>query len=402
MMKRAGILLLFFALCGLPGCGRTISGQEQETRIIDISSTEAIPISMTQDIRETEALLERDISVNRGEVELLKDGNAEEEIAVLEAVIRNTDYEIFQISYSEPMAQYSYRNQLYAHNLQQGTEALIYDNAEAYWMNEVRANESYLYWVEYVYGESGVCYKVMQYPLNGGDISCIAQRDGGEVSELCLAVSDHFLTWYDIFQNGRVEIVIFDIEKQEFRETKEIDALPGGAVTIFAPYVRLEIEEDCITYFLEDEQDRLYIRRENLYTGQKDTLLLGDKSAYNKLAGCFSDGRYIGWHTDYGWGSYYFYQMDSGELYSWDVKKDGMYVFSKFLFSGRFCFYNSSSEDNGVYEWDLSAGQVYRQELDDGRGMQFQQYGEGLLALEVRFEDRVELVNVCSDGLADD
>lgn len=40
------------------------------------------------------------------------------------------------------------------------------------------------------------------------------------------AVSEHFLTWYDIFRDGRVEIVVFDIEKQEFREREEIAELP--------------------------------------------------------------------------------------------------------------------------------------------------------------------------------
>lgn len=40
------------------------------------------------------------------------------------------------------------------------------------------------------------------------------------------AVSEHFLTWYDIFRDGRVEIVVFDIEKQEFREREEIAKLP--------------------------------------------------------------------------------------------------------------------------------------------------------------------------------
>lgn len=398
MIKKTGILFLFLLLWGLPGCSQATSGQEQETQIIDISSAETIPISIAGDIRETEALLEKDISVKKEVTDSVKDGDIGEKVVYLETVIRNTDYEFYQISYSELMAQYSYRNQLYTRNLQQGAEVLIYDNSEAYWLNEVSANDSYLYWVEYVHGENAPCYKVMQYSLDSGNVSCIAQRDGGEVSELCLAVSEHFLTWYDIFRDGRVEIVVFDIEKQEFREREEIDELPGGTVTLSAPYVRLKIVEDCITYFLEDAQEQLYIRRENLNTGQKVTLLLGDKSAYSKLAGCFSDGQYIGWHTDYGWGSYYFYHMDDGKLYSWDVKKDGMYVFSKFFSNGKFYFYNSS-EDNGIYVWDLSSGQTYRQGLGDGRGMQFEQYGEELLALEVQFEDRVELVNVCGADL---
>lgn len=39
---------------------------------------------------------------------------------------------------------------------------------------------------------------------------------------------------------------------QEFREADYAADIPGGSIT--APYGRLEIVEDCITYFLEDEQ----------------------------------------------------------------------------------------------------------------------------------------------------
>lgn len=390
--------MLILLLCGLPGCGREASGQMPENREMDIIAAEVIPFSVAQHAQETEALLESGVCVSKDAVFPVDEGNIGEKADLPETIICNGDSVFSWVSYSEPMAQYPYRNQLYSRQLQQEEpQSLIYDTSEAYWINEVTANDDYLYWVEAVSGETDVCLKVMQYQLEDGAISCIAQREAADTSGICLAVSERFLTWYDSFQDDRIEIVVYDIEKQEFREADYAADIPGGSVA--APRGRLEIVEDCITYFLEDEQGQLYIRRENLCTGQRDTLLLGDRRAYPKLAGCFSDGRYIGWYTEYGWGSWFIYDMDSEKLYSWDVKEDGMYVFSTFFADGKLFINNRNNEDNGVYVWNPASGQVYRQDLGDGCGMRFRQYREDSLTLEVRYEDRVELIHVCSDNL---
>lgn len=395
MAKKICSMIVVLLLCILPGCRRAVSEHEQNNQIMDVSHLEAVHLSI-EDVQEVEELLKEEVCIKKTEaLSINVEDIGEENYAELETVIRNSDYEFFHIMYSAKMSQFSYRNQIYMRSLQQDRNILIYDTSEAYWVNEVCANDNYLYWVEYISG-ADTCYKVMQYQLNSGEISCIAERDSG-TSELCVEVSDRFLTWYDIFTDGRVEIVVFDIEKQEFMERKGSD-VPGGSVLLYALYERLMIMEDCITYFTEDEEEKLYIRRENLRTGQMDTLLLGDKKAYGKLAGCFSDGRYIGWHTDYGWGSYYFYDMDTGALYCWDVKNDGMYVFSKFFSSGNL-YFNNGKEDC-VYVWNLPTGKACRQNYGEGTGMYFGQYGAGLLDLEVRFEDRVELLTLCGDGLS--
>ncbi|MDE7222691.1 MAG: hypothetical protein K2O34_02780 [Acetatifactor sp.] len=397
MTGRRTTLFLTCLIClALSGCSWTTP--QQNNLFIDVSNMEAIPLSINQNVQDTEVLLEEGVIVKKESILNAQDKDlADADCFALETVVRNKDYEFLRTSYSEVMAQFPYRNQIYMSSLQQDNKALIYDTSEAYWINEMRANDNYLYWLEHLNGETDICYRVMQYQLDSGKINCIAERNGGEVFEPCMEVSDRFLTWYDIFRDGSVETTVFDIEKQEFMARKNIEDITGGFVTLYGPYERLKLVDDCITYFLENEEGRLYVRRENLCTGQTSTLSLGDKKQYRKLAGCFSDQRYIGWHTEYGWGNYYFYDMDKGELYSWDVKKDEMCVFSKFFSSGR--LYINNSEDDSVYAWELDKGQIYRQGYGDGTGMQFGQFGEGQLDLEVRFDDRVELLTLCEDGL---
>ncbi|MBD5527406.1 MAG: hypothetical protein HDR02_03230 [Lachnospiraceae bacterium] len=387
MFKKVGLLFLIFLLCGLSGCGRAATAQNQEEhRITDISSIEAETLSMAGNIQEIGTLkgdefILADADVFARHVENVGPGNHTE----LELVIRNADSAFYQIVYAEDMAQYSYRNQIYMRPLGKDEDTLLYDTSDAYWLNEICANDTYLYWVEYVSSTTsdGIenYIKVMQCRLDNGDISCIAERKSSEYYEICLAVSDRFLTWYDIHMHDTaVELVVFDIEKQEFQErTDTDDDIQGLAVTLYNPYVVLKTTENCITYFMQDDQEQLYIRREDLHTGATDTFLLGKTKPYYKIAACYSDSRYIGWYTDYGdRGDYYFYDTVSEKLYLWNVKKDDMYVFSNFFCRGKLYFNNTN--DHNVYVWDLSTGQVYRQSFGED-AYWIRSYGDNLLYL---------------------
>ena len=372
MRKKTGLLFFVLLLCGLSGCSRAAAAPGQEEhRMTDISSAEAETLSMAGNIQETETLKEdriilTDEDIFARHVESVPSGS----YTSLDTVIRNTDRIFFQISYSENMAQYTYRNQLYMRSFGQDEDTLLYDTSNAYWLNEICANDTYLYWVEYVSSTTsdGIenYIKVMQCRLDNGDISCIAERDGTEFSEICLEVSDRFLTWYDIHMHDSVvELVVFDIEKQEFQERIDTESdYQGLTVTLYNPYVGLKITENCVTYFMQDDQEQLYIRREDLDTGTTDTFLLGKIKPYHQIAACYSDSRYIGWYTDYGErGDYYFYDTDSEKLYLWNVKKDGMYVFSSYFCRGKLYFNNT--DDHNIYVWDLSTGQVHCQNFGE-------------------------------------
>lgn len=388
MFKKAGLFFLVLLLYGLPGCSRAAStpGQE-EHRITDISSMEAETLSITENIQGTTDLGEDEFTLMKAEIyaDHVEDIGPGYHIE-MPAIIRNTDSIFYQIEYYEDMAQDTYRNQIYMRSLGQDEDVLLYDTSNAYWLNEISANDTYLYWVEYVYfrtpENTDVHFKVMQYRLDNGDINCIAEINGAEYCEMSLEVSDRFLTWYNVHMyDPSVEVVVFDIEKQAFQERADIDGdIQGLAVTLYNPYAGLKTTENCITYFMKDDQEQLYIRRENLLTGATDTILLGVHKPYQKIGGCFSDSRYMGWHTEYGQGDYYFYDTVSEKLYRWDVKKDGMYVFSKYFCRGK--LYINNTDDNNVYVWDLPTGQVLRQNFGDD-AYWIRSYGDDQLYLEI-------------------
>lgn len=395
MFKKVGLLFLIFLLCGLSGCGQAVSAPGQTAQLTDISSLEAESVSMIQNIQETETLLGDEVPVMIDEVLAAYAGDVGAgSCANVGIVVRNTDYVFFQISYSEQMAQYTNRNKIYAHSLQRDEDILVYDTSDAYWINEMRANDTHLYWVEYLSEDPNARYRIMQYQLDNGELSCIAENDGTEYSEISSMLSERFFVWYEVPMNGPYQIFVFDIEKQEIRERDVLSAVPGHTMTLYPAFSYLWIVEDCITYFTQDEQEQIYIQREDLPTGQIECFLLGEADPYRKVCGCFSDGRYVGWHFQYELRQFYFYDTVQQKLYHWDMKKDGMYSFSEFLCDGRFYFNNT--EDKKVYVWDLPTGQVYCQHLDDG--FWFRQYGENKFYLGTSSFDCKSVLPICTDA----
>ncbi len=387
MCKKINLLFFILLLCGLSGCSRAAAAPEQgQHRMTDISSAEAEILSMTGSIQETETLMGDRIILTDEEIfarhaESVPPGS----YASLDTVIRNRDRIFFQISYSEEMAQYTYRNQLYVRSLGKDEDTLLYDTSDAYCLNGICANDMYLYWVEYVSSPKSdgagvsVSFKVMQCQLDNGNISCIAERNGDDYYDMSLQVSDRFLTWYDVHiqdPEPTVELVVFDIEKQRFQERTAVEGdIQGLTAALYNSY--MGITENGITYFLKDDREQLYIRRENLDTGATDTILLGETKPYDKIAACFSDSRYIGWYTDYGdRGDYYFYDTDSEKLYLWNAKKDGMYIFSNYFCGGKLYFNNTAN--HYVYVWDLPTGQVRCQNFGED-AYWIRSYGDGNL-----------------------
>ena len=176
---------------------------------------EAESVSIVQNIQETEPLRGDEFYIMCEEVLAANAGDiAPEDYANVEKIVRNADYVFYQISYSKQMEQNQYRNKIYAHCLQQDKDVLIYDTSEAYWINEIMANNTHLYWVEYISDGTNVCYRVMQYQLDNGNISCIAERDITEFSDMCLGLSERFLIWDDMHSDGRVEIVVLILKSR--------------------------------------------------------------------------------------------------------------------------------------------------------------------------------------------
>lgn len=229
----------------------------------------------------------------------------------------------------------------------------------------------------------------MQYELATGEVSCIAERNSEEVFEICLAASDDYVTWYDDFWDGRTEIVIYDVKK------KEAHTLSG--VKKFSAYARLDIVDGGITYFSEDEKGNIFVNRYVLDSGKADALMLGKINLPEKLEVCSSTDKYMGWRTDGGTvgRSYYFYDVESGTLYSLRESK-GIHVFSAWL--SDYLYLNChDSEGYTLYVCDLSEGRSWQEKLE-GHGMQFREYGDGQVYLEVRTDDEVKLMAIDVPG----
>lgn len=378
--------LSFTGVLLLAGCaGKGASGgtvEQLSDAPVDCSEAVEVIISSEEGVQDT--LLQESFSEKKGE-------RNEKTYYEVDVCRRNEESGFYTVSYGEDMTQFTFLNQIYHVNLETKAEEMLYETREAYWLNEFEATDGFLYWVEYIWTEAeeescGTVYRIMQYELATGEVRCIAERDSEEVLEICLAVSEQYVTWYDDYQEGRTEIVIYDIERQKFR------TLPG--VKKFSAYARLDIVDGGITYFCEDEKGNISVNRYVLDSGKTDVLMLGKMNASEELLFCFSTDRYMGWQTDCGavkGDCYYFYDRESGVLYSFREDK-GINVFSAWI--SDYLYLNCyDSEGYTLYVCDLPGGSTWQEDME-GYGMQFREYGDGQVYLEVRMKDEVKLMTI--------
>ena len=360
-MKKTDKKLLFVlgaALLILGGCSSPGSADVRQLNQQPVDRSGASAIVLEQEPGEENDLLREIFSVDNGDGE-----EGEGKYSNVSESVGNGKEFFYIKSYSEEMAQFSYLNQIYRYDPEQDQSVLLYETEEAIWVNEPVAASDSIYWVEYLPEEGNMVYNVMRLGLDTGDAKCIAERN--DSAEICLSASDEYVTWLDRTPDGdSAEIVVYDIEKQEFLPIEE-------DVRVSEPYDRLDIVEGGITYFSEDEAGKLYINRYDLAAKEKEVLLLGDRKDYDRLAGCFSDSEYIGWFEQYSWGPYYLYHKESGTLYRMEPPK-GMSVFAARVSAGRFYVLSSVSGEQALYVCDPVSGDNWCQELpQDSVGLRF-------------------------------
>ncbi len=356
------VLLLLLLLPGLSGCGLRKAGNRDYT----LESTEAVTLPFPGNAVETSNLLKEKCTV-------WKSNYSQEKAELYEQAIANGEWETepytfysvwdcaankngayYVREWDELMAQNPYAYQIYRHNEEKEDDSLLYEAPEVYLLNEFYANDSCLYWVEYKFDPDE--YWVMQYDLATDEAKCLAVRPSGEWYEICLSVNNNYVTWYDHNKDGSVNIAVYNVQDQE------LEVIQDESIIKYMPYERLPVIDGGITYFTGDKEDRIFVNRYQLDTRICTRLLLGNKSVWPKLAGCFSDSAFLGWYTDYSTGTYYFYNMENGELWCLESSKD-LRIFSECLLDGKFCFYNSANEK--IYTYDLTTQDAMYQVLPD-------------------------------------
>lgn len=380
-------ILIFVSLLvfGLTGCAAQEASGEVVRQLNDepIDCAEATELKVFQEEEAWDELLRESFSEK-------KEGSDGSAHYVVDVCRRNEESGFYSVSYEEDMAQFAFLNQIYRVDLATEDREMLYETGEAYWLNEFEVNNNFLYWVEYVWtdteeGSYGTLYRVMQYELATGEVSCIAERSAEEVFEICLAASERYVIWYDDYLDGRKEIAVYDIEGQE------LYTLPG--VKKFSAS-RLDIVDGGITWFSEDEEGNISVNRYIPDTQKTDVLLLGKWKDPEKLLSCFSTDRYLGWQMDCGAARgdiFYFYDMESGALYS-VCENQGTKIFSDWL--SDYLYLNCHDSDGyTLYVCELSSGRVWRQRLE-GIGMQFREYGDGQVYLEVRTDEETKLMTI--------
>lgn len=384
------------------GAGTSPASNGGGTQFLDLSK--AIEISLDQNATEVSSLLEEDFSL------MANEETVDEEKGIYSGIntcVMNREYAFYIKVYYELMAQHEFMSEIYSYNMEwdkalsphqsamRQRPQLLYQTAEGVWLNELQANDQYLFWVEY--GHEDGQTKVCQYELETGEFTYIAACEWGEN----LSVSETYVIWYDRLDDGSTEIRIYDIRTQNFKEIAT--RAPGDILS----GTRVDLTENGIAYFSQDEEGNIYVNRYDLGTQETYTLLLGPEKVSEKLTDCFSNAGYIVWSTlktdrAHGSDTYYFYNMKSGELYRWNGSGE---MYATCTCTSRF-FSVLDLENKRIFVYDLQNKHTLYQDLDkENTFLPWTRNQDGNVYYESHAKDEIKLYSVdfvyaCTDSIA--
>lgn len=385
--------LLFAGACGKRSAiDNTNTAEELNQAIIDVSK--AVEIVLVPDEGAQDALLEETFAVEKGEPDEDSDWSS------IWYCRRNEESGFYTVEQGKDMAQYGDLWQLFRVDLKTNERELLYEARGVGEPGELEVTDRFLYWVEPIAWEGKEDWGrgVMQYELATGEVRCIAEREkmGPEFT-----VSEQYVVWYEPSGEARLDIVAYDVQKQELFTLLGLKSFTTGGqgspeeLAGFRPFSRLEIVDGGITFFSEAEGGNTYINRYDLNTRRMDAQLL-IKGRGKMMAGCFSSKRYIGWLLEESTGDskYYFYDRDSGSLYCiCGEKGKNKYLYSNW-FSDCFYFHYTDYEENVfLFVVDPASGKVWQQKLE-GHGYQFRGYGDGQVYFDGWTEEEKKLFSI--------
>lgn len=402
MMRKRRCVYVFFMLTLLfvGACGKRPTeidhidtAEELNQAFIDVSK--AVEIVLVPDEGAQDVLLEETFAVKKGEA----DGDSD--WSSIGYCRRNEESGFYTVEQGKAMAQYGDRFQIFRVDLKTNERELLYEARNIGPSPEFEVTDRFLYWKEGMWEENGDWVTgVMQYELATGEVRCIAKR--GEEMGVDIAVSEQYVVWDESSGKVRLDIVAYDMQKQEFQTLPGLKSFTLGGqgspeeLPGFRPFGVLEIVDGGITFFSEAEGGNTYINRYDLNTRTMDAQLL-IKGRGRMLEECFSSKRYIGWRVGESTEDcrYYVYDRNSGSLYCIRGEKPK----NAFLFSNKFSDYlyfnykDYEEEKEFLFVVDPASGKVWQQKLE-GHGLQFREYGSGQVCLQAWTNEEEKLFTI--------
>lgn len=321
MYKRIAIILLTFVV--LAGCSKHKSelSSSHDINVIDLSDVKQISLL---DVIGTAII--KDFKIEDGYLS--------------EISYENTLY--YVVGYAHDGAQYSYKYEVY--RKEETDSILLYSSDEIIWLNEFIAFQDNLFWVEYKAESEILYYDIVQYNLANNKKTVIERYGADDVSDILLSVGEGYLIWCENYVD-RSYIKIYDIGR------KQMSSITDSKLCSFTPYVRMQVIDNTVSYFIEDESGDIFIEKYSINKKKKQRIYRVQTSGSgSNPVECFSNDRYAMWFTEYVNGEYYLYNLVTNELCEL-VLPEKMTLFSVFMDKEKL-YINLKGNGNYIYSVD--------------------------------------------------
>jgi len=323
------ICILFLSLILLTGCGD--KRESKEEMIVKIDENMANELELVLEIQD-------------GESEYSGFSTYYSSGSVLGEKTLNSKYGFFEREYMEEGAQFGYKSEIYSVNLENQEVNLLYENNVSI-LNEMVANEDYLFWVEYYPENDEMMFRIVQFELETAKEQYIITGNTTDKADPCLSISNQYLTWFDSDHKGNATLVCYDIEKGQIRQSESVNC------KLFNVYSRPYIVNGAVTFFKTDNNDLRICR----YSLDKNKDIFNIIIESEDVVACFSNEEWVGWQKTikdlpYGNSIFYFYNIKQNKLYRYNAKGEKS-IFSYKMNNDYFVYF--TYEENKVHVIDL-------------------------------------------------
>ncbi|SHJ89557.1 hypothetical protein [Paramaledivibacter caminithermalis] len=333
-IKKVFLLIVIFFYSIISGCeGNDIITNTNNTNIVNLTNRfeECIDISNKFSSIKSKGKYFKKFDINEYVLPLPEGGEIGDQ-----TVYKNKIY--YVVTYSRKMSNFAKKVEIYSYDINNNNNNLIYqyeNSSKDIYINELRANEKYLFWTILTPDNSWNLYR-LSLEDKSTKVIRTSKNTHSKIPPV-ITLTNNYLCWYEtINKNENIYFVL----KIYFINEDVIKTISDN-VYLTSPYARAFIRNNILTYLTQNNEG-ININIYNIKNDQNKILII---PANKKIQNVISNERFTVWHENYTKTNIYVYDHKLDKFFLINSKENSHNIFAIDLL-GSYVFVNASDINN--------------------------------------------------------
>jgi hypothetical protein len=244
----------------------------------------------------------------------------------------------YVVTYSRKMSNFAIKVEIYSYDINNHNTNLIYEYenpSQDIYINELRANEKYLFWTILTPDNSWDLYKLTLEDKSTKVIRT-SKNTHSKIPPV-ITLTNNYLCWYETINKN--ENIYFALKIYLINEN--VIKTISDNVYLTSPYTRAFIRNNIVTYLTQNNEG-ININVYNIKSDQNKILLIPTNK---KIQNVISNERFTVWHENYTKTNIYVYDHKLDKLFLVNSKENSHNIFAIDLLEN-YVFINASDINN--------------------------------------------------------